>query len=330
MARGERPPASEQPSAGEMAAAIDRFLTHVVVERGLSRNTVEAYARDLARLAAHLERRGVEAPAALRAEDLRSFAEALAVEGLAPSSRARALVSARRYACHLVARGVLALDPSEGLHAPRLGRALPRALHTGETEALLAAASGEGPLGLRDRAMLEVLYAAGLRVSELVGLPLGAIDRRAGLLRVLGKGGKTRIVPLGEPALAALETWLADGRPALARRRTGSPARGGDAVFLSRRGVAMTRQNFFTRLRALARQAGIASERVSPHVLRHSFATDLLEGGADLRAVQAMLGHTDLATTQIYTHVSRQRLRETVERAHPRGGRDPADSTADP
>jgi len=327
MARGECPAGA---GAGELAAAIDRFLTHVVVERGLARNTVEAYARDLARLAAHLEPRGVETPAALRAEHLRSFAEALAAEGLAPSSRARALVSARRFARHLVARGVLARDPSEGLHAPRLGRALPRALQAGETEALLAAASSGGPLGLRDRAMLEVLYGAGLRVSELVGLPLAAIDRRAGLLRVLGKGGRTRIVPLGEPALAALEAWLADGRPALARRRTGSPARGGDAVFLSRRGVAMTRQNFFTRLRALARQAGIPSERVSPHVLRHSFATDLLEGGADLRAVQAMLGHADLATTQVYTHVSRQRLRETVERAHPRGGRDPAGSTADP
>ena len=321
--------AARERRAGEVFAAIDRFLTHVVVERGLARNTVEAYARDLARLAAHLEQHGVEAPADIGRQHLRSFAEALDAAGLAPSSRARALVSARRFTRHLVARGVLERDPSEGLQAPRLGRALPRALQTGETEALLAAATSERLLGLRDRAMLEVLYAAGLRVSELVGLPLAAIDRRAGMLRVVGKGGRTRIVPLGEPALAALEVWLAEGRPALARRRPeGAPARASDAVFLSRRGTAMTRQNFFTRLRALARRAGIASERVSPHVLRHSFATDLLEGGADLRAVQAMLGHADLATTQIYTHVSRQRLRETVERRHPRGGRDPAGSTA--
>ena len=171
------------------------------------------------------------------------------------------------------------------------------------------------PLGLRDRAMIEVLYGAGLRVSELVNLPLGAVERRAGMLRVLGKGNRERIVPLGRPALEALDAYLADGRPALARAAT----RDGDAVFLSRRGAAMTRQNFFVRLRLIARQAGISSDRVSPHVLRHAFATDLLEGGADLRAVQMMLGHADLSTTQIYTHVSQKRLRETVERRHPRG-----------
>jgi integrase/recombinase XerD len=168
--------------------------------------------------------------------------------------------------------------------------------------------------------MLEVLYGAGLRVSELVALPLGALDRRAGLLRVRGKGGRERVVPLGEPALAALEAWLVEGRPRWAKRSR----RGSDAVFLTTRGGAMTRQNFFARLRILARRAGIPSDRVSPHVLRHSFATDLLEGGADLRAVQAMLGHADLATTQIYTHVSRDRLRDTVETHHPRGSGTPA------
>ena len=306
----------------ELTASIDRFLSHVVVERGLARNTVEAYARDLARLAGHLERSGVATPEAIRPAHLRSFAEALAADGLAPASRVRSLVAARRFARHLVARGVLASDPSEGLLAPRLGRRLPRVLQAAEIEALLAATPAAGALGLRDRAMLEMLYAAGLRVSELVGLPLGAVDRRSGLVRVVGKGGRTRIVPLGEPALAALEAWLADGRPAFTRPRAPRSGRSAsDAVFLSQRGAAMTRQNFFVRLRALARQVGIPAERVSPHVLRHSFATDLLEGGADLRAVQAMLGHADLATTQIYTHVSRQRLRETVERRHPRGAK---------
>jgi len=310
--RGAAPSAS----AVELAAAIDRFLAFVVVERGLARNTAEAYARDLARLAAHLEASGVSAPEAIAPAHLRSFAE-----GLAPASRARALVAARRFGRHLLARGVLTRDPSEGLLAPRPGRRLPRVLHASETAALLAGTPAEGPLGLRDRAMLEMLYAAGLRVSELVGLPLAAVDRRAGMVRVAGKGGRTRIVPLGEPALAALEAWLAAGRPAFAGRRpSGRRTRGAsEAVFLSQRGAAMTRQNFFVRLRGLARQAGIPSERVSPHVLRHSFATDLLEGGADLRAVQAMLGHADLATTQIYTHVSRERLRDTVERRHPRG-----------
>jgi integrase/recombinase XerD len=161
--------------------------------------------------------------------------------------------------------------------------------------------------------MLEVAYGAGLRVSELVALPLAGLDRRAGLLRVLGKGRRERLVPLGEPALEALDAYLADGRPRLLRRREA------DAVFLTGRGAPMTRQNFFARLRTLALRAGVPRERVSPHALRHAFATDLLEGGADLRAVQSMLGHADLSTTQIYTHVSRRRLRETVERRHPRG-----------
>jgi integrase/recombinase XerD len=163
--------------------------------------------------------------------------------------------------------------------------------------------------------MLEVLYGSGLRVSELVALPLSALDVRAGVVRVLGKGRKERLVPVSEPALDALAHYLRDGRPALLSGR----GRGCDAVFVTAHGGAMTRQNFFARLRALALRAGIAKERVSPHVLRHAFATDLLEGGADLRAVQTMLGHADLATTQIYTHVSRGRLRELVESHHPRG-----------
>jgi integrase/recombinase XerD len=162
--------------------------------------------------------------------------------------------------------------------------------------------------------MLEVLYGAGLRVSELVGLPVSGVDRRAGWLRVRGKRAAERIVPLGEAALDALDAYLADARPLLLGKRRDS-----GALFLTRRGAAMTRQNFFTRLRELAHAAGIPAARVSPHVLRHAFATDLLEGGADLRAVQLLLGHADLATTQIYTHVSRSRLRETVEKRHPRG-----------
>jgi integrase/recombinase XerD len=305
-------------SAGalEWTAAVDRFLTHLAVERGLARNTLEAYARDLARLVAHLEAEGVAAPAAARPEHWRRFADALERAGLAAASRARALVAARRFGLHLLARGAVERDPSEGLLAPRRGRRLPRVLRPDETEALLrAAGEAEGAIASRDRAMLEVLYGAGLRVSELVDLRLAALDRRAGLLRVLGKGGRERIVPLGEPALAAVETWLAEGRPPWARRAR----RTSDAVFLTARGAPMTRQNFFARLRQLARRAGIARERVSPHVIRHSFATDLLEGGADLRSVQAMLGHADLATTQIYTHVSRDRLRDTVETHHPRG-----------
>jgi integrase/recombinase XerD len=301
----------------ELERAVAGFLTHLAVERGLARHTLDAYARDLARLLRFLAARGVGTPGAIAPAHLRGFARALEAEGLAPASRARMLVAVRRFARHQVASGVLARDPSEGLLAPRRTRRLPRVLHSEETDALIEAAGDDGALGLRDRAMLEVLYGAGLRVSELVSLPLAAFDRRASVLRVLGKGGKERIVPLGEPAREALEAWLGEGRPALARRARRAPS---DAVFLSSRGAAMTRQNFFVRLRALARRGGIPSERVSPHVLRHSFATDLLSGGADLRALQAMLGHADLATTQIYTHVSRERLRDTVERRHPRGG----------
>lgn len=311
----------------EHARAVDGFLSSLAVERGLARPTLEAYARDLARLAAHLERSGIRDPAAIRPEHLRSFAEALADEGLSPASRARTLVAVRRFVRHLLALGVVERDPAEGLSSPRQGERLPRVLRAPETEALLTAAAGEaGPLALRDRAMLEVLYGGGLRVSELVSLPLSGLDRRAGCLRVRGKGGRERIVPLGEPAVAAIEAWLGEARPVLIR----SARRPTDAVFVSRRGKPMTRQNFFARLRLLALRAGLARDRVSPHVLRHSFATDLLEGGADLRAVQTMLGHANLATTQIYTHVSRKHLRETVEKHHPRGSRTRRRETREP
>ena len=203
------------------------------------------------------------------------------------------------------------------VHFHRLDGAGLRILGTGgdaATEVDLAA-TGDA-LGLRDVAMLEVLYGAGLRVTELVTLPLSAIDRRGQLLRVIGKGRKERIVPMGDVAAEAIEVYLAESRPILLGDREDRE----HATFLTRRGKTMTRQNFFARLRGHAKAAGIASDRVSPHVLRHGFATDLLEGGADLRAIQSMLGHADLSTTEIYTHVSRARLRETVEARHPRGG----------
>jgi integrase/recombinase XerD len=225
------------------------------------------------------------------------------------------MVAARRLLRHAGATAVLDGEGGLGVRSPRVDQTLPRTLRPDESAALIAAADPGEPLGLRDRAMLEVLYGAGLRVSELVSLPLGAVDRRAGLLRVIGKGRKERLVPLGTPALEALDTYLDEERPVLAR----AGARRSDAVFLTRRGRVMTRQNFFVRIRRLALQAGMPAARVSPHVLRHAFATDLLDGGADLRAVQSMLGHADLSTTQIYTHVSQSRLRETVERRHPRG-----------
>ena len=305
------------PSApSDVARGVEAFLRSAAVESGLSPRTVEAYGRDLARFAAHLEASGVRRLRDAGADALPGFARSLASRGLAASSRARALVAARRLLRHAGADAALAERGGGGARGPRVDRVLPKVLRPDESAALCEAASGsEGALGLRDRAMLEVLYGGGLRVSELVGLPGSALDARAGWLRVLGKGSKERIVPLGEPALAALGRYRVAARPELARAARSEP----EALFLTRRGAAMTRQNFFLRLRAIARRAGVPTARVSPHVLRHAFATDLLEGGADLRAVQTLLGHADLSTTQIYTHVSRRRLRDTVERRHPRG-----------
>jgi integrase/recombinase XerD len=303
--------------AGGLDGAVDAFLAHAGVERNLSRRTVEAYARDLARFTAFLEGEGVARLADLDRGHVTAFVRHLEGEGLGARSRARALVAVRRFVQHGARQGECETDPLDGVETPRFGKPLPRVLRPDETTALIEAADPDDPLGCRDRAMLELLYGSGLRVSELVSLPLAGLDRRAGLVRVTGKGRKERVVPVGEPALEAIERYLAEARPVLAR----AAKRDSDAVFLSRRGGAMTRQNFFERLRGLARAAGIPRERVSPHVLRHAFATDLLEGGADLRAVQAMLGHADLATTEVYTHVSRARLRDTVETRHPRGGR---------
>ena len=300
----------------ELAAAVDAFLASAAALRGLSPATIEAYGRDLARLLGFLERAGVVRARQITREHVTGFAVALERDGLGARTRARALVAVRRWLRHLGAEGLLRSDPWQGTRLPRFDRPLPRVLRPDETTTLIESIDPETPIGLRDRAMLEVLYAAGLRVSELVRLPLSGVDRRAGVLRVRGKGSRERLVPLGAPALEALDAWLAEGRPRLARANR----RACDAVFLSQRGTPMTRQNFFTRLRGIALGAGIASASVSPHVFRHAFATDLLEGGADLRVVQTLLGHADLATTQIYTHVSRARLRETVEARHPRGG----------
>jgi integrase/recombinase XerD len=296
-----------------LARSLREFLEHGALERGLAPRTLEAYARDLRGFSGYLAKQGVARPREVTRAHVAGFLAALEARRLAPRSRARALVAVRRFSRWLLATGSAPADPVEGILPPRLPRTLPKRLLPEEIEALLRAADPSTPLGLRDRAMLEVAYGAGLRVSELVGLPLSALDRRAGVLRVLGKGRRERLVPLGEPALDAVDAYLAGARPRLLKGRAT------DAVFLTARGAAMTRQNLFARLRTLALRGGVPRERVSPHALRHAFATDLLEGGADLRAVQAMLGHADLSTTQIYTHVSRARLRDTVEARHPRG-----------
>jgi integrase/recombinase XerD len=303
----------------DMDGLRDRYLNYARLEQGLAKKTIEAYANDLMRFIRYLETLGITEPRQLTRICVLGFIEQLAEEGLVARSRARTLSALRRMIAFAAAHHWLESDPFEAISTPRQGLALPKVLRTDETEALLAAVDTSTPLGLRDRAMIELLYGSGLRVSELVGLPLSGFDIRAGLLRVVGKGNKERVVPVGESASAAIQAYLLEGRPLL----LGNHPDRDRAIFLSRRRSSMTRQNFFLMLRKLARVAGIPQERVSPHVLRHAFATDLLEGGADLRSIQAMLGHSDLATTQIYTHVSRGRLRETVEERHPRGSGKP-------
>lgn len=307
--------------SGALAEAIAGFLDHASIERGLSPRTIDAYGRDLSRFASYLDRHGIVRSSGIAPEHLAGFAAELESAGLGARSRARAMVATRRWLRYEGALGAVDADPADAVVHPKFKQPLPRILRPDETLALLEAVDVSTPLGLRDRAMLEVLYGAGLRVSELISLPLGGYDHRTGVLRVFGKGSKERIVPVGAPAQEALDDYLEFGRPVLAKAGDGRSS----AVFLTRRGSSMSRQNFFLRMRGIAKLAGIPQDRVSPHVLRHAFATDLLEGGADLRAVQSMLGHADLSTTEVYTHVSQRRLRATVDKKHPRGGKNPRD-----
>jgi integrase/recombinase XerD len=292
---------------------LDVFVAYLRAERGLSARTVEAYARDLAEYLRGLEAGHVRTADAVTDAHLRRHLEALTRRGLSPRSRARHLAAVRVFHRFLLAEGHARADPSEQLETPRSGRPLPVVLTLDEVEALLDAPGTDGPAGVRDRAMLALLYATGLRVSELVGLPVEAVRLDAGFLVARGKGSKERVVPVGSRAVEALRGYLATSRPALLRGRTAR------ALFVTPRGRGFTRQGFWKLIVRYARAAGIR-KRVSPHKLRHSFATHLVERGADLRSVQAMLGHADLATTQIYTHVDGARLRALYDRAHPRGG----------
>ncbi len=295
-----------------MDELLDRFLNHLLVEKGLSRHTLDAYGRDLARYLDFLEQRGVGEPAAVRQADVIDYLGLLRRQGLAARSRARNLVSLRQFHRYLLREGLAADDPTARIEAPKNLPSLPQSLTPDEVERLLAAPAGESPLALRDRAMLEVLYATGLRVSELVSLELGQLQLDAGFLRAFGKGSKQRVVPLGEMATEALIRYLAAGRPRLLGERRQA------RVFLNRSGLGLTRQGFWKMMKRRAVEAKI-SKNITPHTLRHSFATHLLDNGADLRSVQTMLGHADISTTQIYTHVSRERLRRIHEKHHPRG-----------
>ncbi len=288
--------------------ALDRYLESLAVERGLSRNTVDGYRRDLTRLGEALAKGGADLLTAGPA-DLSGHMRDLRRQGLAPRSSARALSALRGFYDHLVVTGERADDPAVNLLPPKLFRTLPKVLSETEVDALLAAPDTATPLGLRDRAMLELLYATGLRVSELVGLRLPQLRLDVGFLVAFGKGNKERVVTVGEQAEHWVTRYLREVRPSLIAGRP-------PTVFVNYAGDPMTRQGFWKILRGHALAVGIRS--LSPHVLRHSFATHLLEHGADLRAVQTMLGHSDISTTQIYTHIHQQRLKSLYDKFHPR------------
>lgn len=288
-------------------AAIEGFLASMRVERALARNTLTAYRSDLLRLGAE---GGCDAPTRVQHADLAAYMATLLDSGLDQRSLARHRSAFRQFFKYLVREGLLSSDPSVLIEAPRPQRRLPSPLSETQVEALLAAPDDSTPLGLRDLAMIELMYSAGLRVSELVELPLSAVHLDGGFLKVRGKGSKERLIPLGEKAETLLRRYLVEVR--------GDPKYTQPALFLSRLGTAMTRQNFWERLGQYASTVGIRGG-VYPHQLRHSFATHLLAHGADLRAVQAMLGHADISTTQIYTHVAQERLKRVHREFHPRG-----------
>jgi integrase/recombinase XerD len=292
-------------------AEIDAFLRHLEAERRLSPHTLEAYARDLQMLAGFTAANGTT-PEQLDRHGVEAFVRQLMAEGRAPRSVARAVATVRTFFRYLVVHGTIDASPADAVHGPRAARALPRFLSSDEVEALLGAPDLQTPRGIRDRAMIELLYATGLRVSELVALRSADVNLEEGLLKTMGKGRKQRLVPIGDEAAGWVARYLRESRSALLGARR-SPH-----LFVNARGgTGLSRVGFWKLLRGYAIPLGLA-RRLSPHVLRHSFATHLLEHGADLRAIQVMLGHADLSTTQIYTHVLDARLRTLYDRFHPR------------
>lgn len=287
---------------------LKQFLNYLTVEKGLAENTVESYERDLRK---YQERMKTKNPDDITESDIVSFLSRLSGEGLSAPSVSRSLSAIRGFHKYLLTDGLATVDPTVNLETPRGWKRLPKALSRRDVDALLEGPDPMTPVGLRDKAMLELLYATGLRVSELVGLKLGDLNLERGFLVVIGKGSKERAVPMGEAAMAVIQEYLDRARHTLLG---GSES---NHLFISSKRRGITRQMFWARIKFYARKTGISGS-VSPHTLRHSFATHLLDNGADLRAVQAMLGHSDISTTQIYTQVSRERLRQIHEKYHPR------------
>ncbi len=288
------------------STAVAAFLDFCRMEKGLAANSLSAYSADLYKLIS-----AVPAGPAARAEDLRRYLDFLAAGGLSSRSIARHLTTLRSFYQYLLREGSIQADPTEHLRTPKQWQTIPKYLNLKDIERLIQAPDASRPTGLRDHAMLELLYATGLRVSELCGLRLGEVNQELGVVRTTGKGNKQRLVPAGTPAIRAVSDYLQLARPDLLK------ARASRYLFVTARGGPLTRQAFWKLLAGYGKKAGIF-QNLTPHVLRHSFATHLLEGGADLRSVQVMLGHADISTTQIYTHVMRSRLRETVTKHHPR------------
>lgn len=303
--------AGERGVSAEWRDALRGFMDYVHLEQGLAENTVSAYSRDLDRYAAVLDARGVRTPVDASRADVSALLQLLGDLGLEASSVARNLTAVRMFHRFLQTEGVIENDPTEHMKSPKLGRKLPDVLNIYEVERLLLGPDVETPLGLRDRALLEMLYGAGLRVSELTGLERSHLLFDLEVVRVIGKGSRERIVPIGTEGVEWVNRYLTGARVDLSR-----PA-SGDTVFLNFRGGPMSRMGVWKILRRYVQDAGIR-KTVSPHTMRHSFATHLLEGGADLRAVQEMLGHVDISTTQIYTHVDREYLKEVHRTFHPR------------
>jgi len=295
-----------------MEALLDQFLHYLIVEKGLSKNTIEAYSHGLNRFLNYLKTKGVQEVRDVDKFHVRGFLLALNKKNLAPRSIVRNLVAIRTFFRFLIEEGILEKNPVEDLESPKVAKTLPEILTLKEIEQILEQPNLQTPLGVRDRAMLEILYATGMRVSELTHLPTHQVNLEGGYVLLYGKGSKERIVPLGSEAMKWVHLYLTTSRGILAKGRE-SPF-----IFINRSGKGMSRQGFWKNLKDYARKGGLR-KRITPHLLRHSFASHLLERGADLRSVQMMLGHVDISTTQIYTHVTGERLKKIHQRYHPRG-----------
>ncbi len=297
--------------SSEIELAISGYLDHLIVDRGLAFLSVQAYAADMKGFTGFLRQRSIQNTTEIQREDILVFLARLDREGLSPRTRARKISCIKGFFRFLADSGQIRENPSERLESPALPRRIPHYLDSEEVERLIAATKTDSPEGIRDYAMLELIYATGLRVSELVGLELSRIDLEMGCVTVMGKGSRERVVPMGIPASRAVTNYLETARPGLARLKRS------ESLFLTRRGRSMTRQAFWKIVKKTALRAGINKE-ISPHTLRHSFATHLVLNDADLRSVQLMLGHSDIATTEIYTHIAQHRLKQVHSSFHPR------------